>query len=66
MLFPVIDVFVYQAAINGNHTSIQVNAQFTIGYLVLSELVHCKIIHVEFVGLEEWNHVRVHSHLGQY
>jgi hypothetical protein len=65
MLFPVIDIFVYQAAIYANHTSKQVNAQFTVGHLILSELVHCKVIHMELVGLEERNHIGVHSHLGQ-
>jgi hypothetical protein len=28
-------------------------------------LVHCKVIHMELVGLEERNHIGVHSHLGQ-
>ena len=65
VLFPVVDVFVNQTAINANHTSKQINAQFTVGHLVLSELVHCKVIHMELVSLEERDHVGVHSHLGQ-
>ena len=65
VLFPVIDVFVNQTAIDANHTSKQINAQFTVGHLVLSELVHCQVVHMELVSFEERDHVCVHSHLGQ-